>query len=616
MQLQLSVDIDLKSPDLRPPDLRPYQYELIADLEPRLVQGRSTLCCMPTSGGKTETIGFFVIKQICLGKKILFVVDRRQLLEQTKKRFKQWGIEAGIIQGKNKTDLSKSFVIASIDTLVRREYDLGQFDYVVLDEAHHAIADKYNIIFESFKPGQIVGLTATPLATGIYPKGHPKQGMKKHLRHRFDDLIGTITPKDLLAMGYLCAVKVYQYKEKREKRENLRTNIETGDYELRDIQREYDCYSMWSHLAGEFFLHCHYPGTTDKSIDTLVPTIGFACNIKHASNLANHFRTEWGIPCEIMTGSTCNEDRDRMLEQLEKGIIKVIFTVNVVSEGFNAPWLRAALFAAPTKSLIKLIQTSGRILRVLADKPYCIIIDQADNVSSLGHHPLDSLNLFAIWAEEETVPTQKMLPGDDDDDEPEKIERQRRARREELMEFSDYAEDRETRKIKQLLRYKEQNNYKPAWVSIQFTKTVYRPSKLAFKTIAKALGYKTSWADYQHPLSQSYWDMLHKKENWDKTLTAKDRDFVLSMNEEKKRSFYSVRGVAVEEFQIDPNPYRDNYLPQLQLAYKTKGWDGVRAVYKQLAMLVHPDANNTMPVSKMQNLNSAYDSLSEKYNKF
>ena len=610
MQLQLSIDVNLKSPELRP-----YQHELVADLEPRLEQGKSILCCMPTSAGKTETIGFFIIKQLLLGKRILFVVDRRQLLYQTIKRFKEWGIDCGIIQGQNKTDLSKPFVIASIDTLVRRNYDLGQFDYVVIDEAHHAIADKYNIIFESFKPGQIIGLTATPLATGIYPKGHLKQGMKKHLRHRFDELIGNITPKDLLAMGYLCNVRVHQYKEKREKRENLRTNIESGDYELKDIQREYDCYSMWSHLAGEYFLRCHYEGTTDKSIDTLVPTIGFACNIKHARNLANHFQTEWGIPCDIMTGSTCNEDRDRMLEQLEKGIIKVIFTVNVVSEGFNAPWLMAALFAAPTKSLIKLIQTSGRILRVWADKPYAIIIDQADNVSSLGHHPLDALNLLAIWAEEETTPSQKLLPGDDID-EPEKVERQRRARREELMEFSAYAEDRETRKIKQLLRYQQQNNYKPAWVYIEATKIIYRPSIEAFKTIASALGYKQKWANYQHPISQAYWDMLHKKEGWDKTLTAKDRDFVLSMNEEKKRSSYYVRGVAVEEFQIDPNPKKDNYLPQLQLAYKTKGWDGVKSVYKKIAMIVHPDANNHMPVIKMQNLNSAYDSLSEKYNKF
>ena len=103
------------------------------------------------------------------------------------------------------------------------------------------------------------------------------------------------------------------------------------------------------------------------------------------------------------------------------------------------------------------------------------------------------------------------------------------------MEFKNYAEDRETRKIKQLLQYQEQHNYKPAWVSIQFIKTVYRPSIEAFKTIAEALGYKPGWAKFQYPISRAYWDMLHGKEAWDKTLSAKDRDFVLSMNEENER---------------------------------------------------------------------------------
>ena len=109
--------------------------------------------------------------------------------------------------------------------------------------------------------------------------------------------------------------------------------------------------------------------------------IAFCCNVKHAVSVCDAFKTA-GIAAALLLGDTA--DRDQVVAQYAAGAVRVLVTVDVVSEGFDVPAASCAVLLRPTQSLGLYLQQVGRVLRPALGKSAAIILDHVGNVTRHG----------------------------------------------------------------------------------------------------------------------------------------------------------------------------------------------------------------------------------------
>jgi superfamily II DNA or RNA helicase len=607
---------------------REYQVNLFNKILDKIEKNKSVVATLPTGGGKTLIMMLLCQKFIADSKRVLIVVESLELVKQVGKKLTEIGLNNfTIIQGSKKPDLNAPIAIASIQTLKRRDYKLAElYDICIIDECHHSIADSYDCLFKAFPPGHIVGFTATIEVNGKYPKMHLRAGKLKRLRHRFDDVVWEIHPKDLVELGYLVKPEVLTYTIAKPKRDKMRTDDFTGDFVLSDALREFDCVEINELLLDEWRKVSKNKLNHDGS---LLSAFGFCCSQKHAKNMATFFNSK-GIPSAYITANTKDDERKKIFDDFEQEKTKLICSINVISEGFDMPKAEVALCGAPTQSKLKMIQQIGRILRPYSGKDKAYIIDVADNVTSLGHHPLDALNINTIWKEDDE-PKPKILPGKIKEEEDEKEKREAKARQVVMLEFLANQQDFETRTIERLTKKRNStvgsaNEYKKYWVYVSFVKTCFYPSQASFKEIGKRLGYNPTWATYAYRKAIAYNRLMGGQSDWDKDLRDdKERVEVKSwaksyQSSQSYQSSYQSKhstssGAKQTEPEININPRGDNFYPQLLAAYKN-GWDAVKALYRKLATKLHPDLNPDVPQIKMKNLNLAFEKLAKEKGKY
>jgi superfamily II DNA or RNA helicase len=110
---------------------------------------------------------------------------------------------------------------------------------------------------------------------------------------------------------------------------------------------------------------------------------GFACNLKHASVLRDAFVAA-GVPCEVIHGELSDDERSAMIARLDRGEIRGLWSVELISEGFDLPEVSCAILCRPTKSLSLHLQQLGRILRLSPGKETAIVLDHAGNLMREG----------------------------------------------------------------------------------------------------------------------------------------------------------------------------------------------------------------------------------------
>ena len=138
-------------------NLRNYQIEAIMEIYKAWIHKKNVLLQMPTGAGKT--IIFLELLKKELGKKILIVAHRKELLDQPYKKLLKMGIKSGLIYSDINPNPELDIQIASIQTLNRRNYP--EADLVIIDEAHHTKAKSYQKLFEYYSKARILGVTAT-----------------------------------------------------------------------------------------------------------------------------------------------------------------------------------------------------------------------------------------------------------------------------------------------------------------------------------------------------------------------------------------------------------------------------------------------------------------------
>jgi superfamily II DNA or RNA helicase len=369
-------------------ELRDYQKDCFTELENHFIRKNKKigLIVIPTAGGKTVVFNSFAHKYF---RNPLIIAHRDELLSQAIDKYKLISDEdanfiilsaAGIKKNCDVTsDKSNNYTVASIQYLNLRteEIDGGNYDFVVIDEAHHAAANSYKSVIKRLigtnKNIKILGVTATPFRSD-----------KQNLKDLFGNLIYKIGYKELIAKGYLAPVKTYLVPLKVDLDE-LKTCVTADgerDFTNKSISAAFNTPEInkaivekWFELAG------------DKK------TIFYLASLEHCDYLGYEFKKA-GVSTAIIKGSMNLDDRHRILSSFRAGKIQVILNMNVLTEGFDDPAVECVSIVRPTKSLGLYTQIAGRGLRPYFSKSHCLLLDFTG--ISARHNIMTAADLFGF----------------------------------------------------------------------------------------------------------------------------------------------------------------------------------------------------------------------------
>lgn len=373
-----------------PRNLYEHQFEAIKELD--IMNKKSsfkTLLVLPTGGGKTLTAAYWILKNIVdKGKKVLWIAHRHLLLEQAAEAFAgnaytddmgnrtvfNYRIISGVHDKPVHIKKDDNILIAGKDSIVRSLYKLdewlsGEEIFLVVDEAHHAVAKSYKKIIkhveEHAKSMKLLGLTATPFRTSDDEKGALKQIFT-------DDIVYKTDLNTLIKKGILATPVFVEHDTEIQFTEHLgiqaMKNIENLDVIPENIAQEIADNKERNSLIVNKYL---------ENYEKYGPTIVFALNQNHAialNALFNEKGKEYGIKSDfiissvrdMITGTTIsNEDNERKIEKYRNGEIQVLINVNILTEGTDLPKTHTVFLTRPTVSTVLMTQMVGRALRGL-----------------------------------------------------------------------------------------------------------------------------------------------------------------------------------------------------------------------------------------------------------
>ena len=373
-----------------PRQLYEHQEEAIRKLDAMDKRGSfRTLLVLPTGGGKTLTAAYWLLRNaIDQNKKILWLAHRHLLLEQAAEAFARnaytdtmvnrtvfnYRIISGMHDKPVHIQKTDRILIASKDSMIRsldklKNWLNGEEIYLVIDEAHHAVAKSYKKIIQYVadhtKSMKLLGLTATPFRTSEDEQGALKQVFTDDIVYKTD--LDTLIKKGILATPTFidCNTNI-QFTEHLgvqalKSIENLDTLPENIANDIADNKER-------NRIIVEEYLH---------NYEKYGQTIVFALNKVHAIALNKLFnekgkaysiRSEFIISevQDMITGITIsNADNERKIEAYRNGEIQVLINVNILTEGTDLPKTHTVFLTRPTVSTTLMTQMVGRALRGL-----------------------------------------------------------------------------------------------------------------------------------------------------------------------------------------------------------------------------------------------------------
>ncbi len=322
-----------------------------------------------TGIGKTYLAAFDSIKY----KRVLFVAHREEILKQAAQSFVnvRHSDDYGFFNDKNK-DTNKSLIFASVFTLGKSEYlntdyfDPTYFDYIVVDEFHHAITNQYQNIVNYFKPKFLLGLTATP-----------ERMDGRSIYHICDyNVPYEITMKEAINKGMLVPFHYYGIYDETDY-SSLKTFA--GKYKTEDLDKIYK-----NNIKRYDLIYKYYQKYSSKR------ALGFCTSRKHAEEMAKQFNLR-GIKSVAVYSDAqgeFSEQRDIAIKKLKNLDINVIFSVDMFNEGVDIQEVDMVMFLRPTESPVIFQQQLGRGLRLHEGKTHLTVLDFIGNYRNANNAPL------------------------------------------------------------------------------------------------------------------------------------------------------------------------------------------------------------------------------------
>ena len=347
-------------------DLRPFPFqEEILDViaAERGVQGRNRhLVVAATGTGKTMIAAFDYARfsrQHGVKPRLLFVAHRKEILTQALASFRHVLRDQNfgdlLVDGTNPEQLDHLFCsIQSFNSRLSGGFAAERFEYVVVDEFHHAAAPSYQRLLTQVKPKVLLGLTATP-----------ERSDQLDILKWFDGRTSCeIRLPDAISRRLLSPFQYFGIADS----VNLDGLIwQRGGYRVDELDRLYTGNDIRAKLVF------------DKFCSTVlnpreVRAVGFCCSVAHAEFMAHYFE-DHGIPAMALSSLSSEEERSGAKQRLLERSVNVIFVVDLYNEGVDIPEIDTVLFLRPTESLTVFLQQLGRGLRIHAEKECLTVLD-------------------------------------------------------------------------------------------------------------------------------------------------------------------------------------------------------------------------------------------------
>lgn len=353
-------------------ELRDYQFRTLAGLYNAIRKGfKRNIVVVPGGGGKSTIFAKFC--QVCVlrGKRVVFVVHKKELVEQFHLRlWEQFGVDSGIIMSGVKPKPWLPIQVCSTQTLVRR--DCPDADVLIIDECHRAKSATYKKILSNYVGKIIVGLTATPF-----------RGDGKGLGDIFENIVHHVRCKELIKKGHLVATKTYGS----EKKVNLKgVKVKLGEYDQKELYKRYDSSGLYDAVVKNYERNA--AGTK---------AIVFSINVEHSKNTCAAFVAA-GYKAVHLDSDTSKALRREIIKKYRKNEYDILCNVSLFTEGFDVPFIETVILNRAIKSLVLFLQGVMRGMRPLLDanhkevllpdgtvrKKHCIVLDHGGNTIRHG----------------------------------------------------------------------------------------------------------------------------------------------------------------------------------------------------------------------------------------
>lgn len=337
-------------------ELRDYQQEAIDNLK-RMREDGKTIALLHHATGVGKTITAATDAKAVDGR-TLFLVNALKLASQAKDTFAKVWPEAtlGEYTGSQK-DVSQTVIFATVQSTSKdlAKFSPTDFDYLIVDECHHAAANTYQKIFTYFHPKFILGLTATPERSD----GEDMLELFQNVTHKMD-------LKTAVERGILVPIRCVRVK----------TNIDLTDVRINGIK-----YNSQD-LESKLFI----PERNQLIVDTYLKyvngkkTVIFCASVDHAAEIAKLLRDN-GVKAEAVSGRDRVEIRNKILKDYETESTNVLCACDLLNEGWDSPHTKVLFMARPTMSKTIYMQQLGRGIRRCPGKDDLLVIDFVDNAN-------------------------------------------------------------------------------------------------------------------------------------------------------------------------------------------------------------------------------------------
>ena len=353
-------------------DIAPYSYqqEILDRLEAeRTVRGYTrNLVVAATGTGKTViyALDYKRFRKQNPGKpcRLLFVAHREEILRQSLYTFRAVLKDAnfGELFVGNYRPETIDYLFLSIQTFNSQDFTAKTapnfYDYIIVDEFHHAAAPTYQKLLSYYQPKILLGLTATP----------ERMDGKSILPYFNYRIAAEIRLPEAIDRKLLCP---FQYFGVTDTVDLNTLKWSAGGYDKGELSALYTFSGAVANRRADLVVSSLLKYVTD--IDE-VKGLGFCVTVDHAQFMSRYFN-DHGIPSIFLTGKSSDEERNSAKDRLVGGDIRFIFVVDIYNEGVDIPEVNTVLFLRPTESLTIFLQQLGRGLRLAENKECLTVLD-------------------------------------------------------------------------------------------------------------------------------------------------------------------------------------------------------------------------------------------------
>lgn len=326
-------------------ELRPYQSALLDEVRQAYREGAHRPCIvLPCGGGKSCITAEAAKCATDKGNYVLFLVHRRELVDQIRQTFYDWGVDLSLCR------------VEMVQTACRRINRMHAPRLIITDENHHCLASSYRKIYDAFPDAQCLGVTATPVRLNGGGLGDVN-----------DRLVLGVSAKWLIENKHLAPYEYYAPAVA----DLSGVHTKRGEYVTSEVMDILDHATIYGDVVGYY-----------QKLAAGHKAVCYCASVSHSKEMAERFQTA-GIPADHIDGETDKYTRKRIIDQFRSGTIQILCNVDLISEGFDVPDCSCAILLRPTQSLTLFIQQAMRPMRYQPGKT-AIIIDHVGNYTRFG----------------------------------------------------------------------------------------------------------------------------------------------------------------------------------------------------------------------------------------